>query len=398
MTHPEEERLSTEQQVRAAIEAERARYIDPRRARAGIAGDTRGTWGLALSGGGIRSATFCLGLVRGLARNRVLKEFDYLSTVSGGGYLGASLGRLYREKDTAGQVEENVARDDSMWLWWLRNNGRYLTPGRYEGPGFCCRLDRARHHRHPPGDRRADPAGRWRGAAAARAGVAGSAAAVRILARAGAGRGTGAGLVEPGIRRAGLLVLVVAAGGAVFPGRAPDGWLLVHARSPHHRQLRGGHAVGGTRGLGGVGVVQCRPRAVRHRLQPPGRGGCGAEDRLPVRCRADAAGTGDGMGRHPAGLVARPGDRRVEVAADQTSFLRDVGGRGRGRHRLAGYPGLVADRPLLGEQRRPFPAGPGRGYRPGAGRRPLRVAGSRLVRGQPPWAGQGGEQSCASRK
>ncbi len=138
MTHPEEERLSTEQQVRAAIEAERARYIDPRRARAGIAGDTRGTWGLALSGGGIRSATFCLGLVRGLARNGVLKEFDYLSTVSGGGYLGASLGRLYGEKDTAGQVEDNVARDDSMWLWWLRNNGRYLTPAGMKDLGFAA--------------------------------------------------------------------------------------------------------------------------------------------------------------------------------------------------------------------------------------------------------------------
>ena len=44
--------------------------------------------GLALSGGGIRSATFCLGLLQGLERLRLLPVFDYLSTVSGGGYVG----------------------------------------------------------------------------------------------------------------------------------------------------------------------------------------------------------------------------------------------------------------------------------------------------------------------
>src|SRR5438045_1918874 len=44
--------------------------------------------GLALSGGGIRSATFNLGLLQALARHEKLKRFDYLSTVSGGGYCG----------------------------------------------------------------------------------------------------------------------------------------------------------------------------------------------------------------------------------------------------------------------------------------------------------------------
>ena len=41
---------------------------------------------LCLSGGGIRSATFALGLIQGLAEQEVLGAFDYLSTVSGGGY------------------------------------------------------------------------------------------------------------------------------------------------------------------------------------------------------------------------------------------------------------------------------------------------------------------------
>jgi predicted acylesterase/phospholipase RssA len=41
--------------------------------------------GIALSGGGIRSATFCLGVLQALAKENLLKRFDYLSTVSGGG-------------------------------------------------------------------------------------------------------------------------------------------------------------------------------------------------------------------------------------------------------------------------------------------------------------------------
>src|SRR5213083_3414872 len=46
---------------------------------------------LCFSGGGIRSATFGLGILQGLARQGLLGEFDYLSTVSGGGYLGSWL-------------------------------------------------------------------------------------------------------------------------------------------------------------------------------------------------------------------------------------------------------------------------------------------------------------------
>lgn len=84
------------------------------------------TWGLALSGGGIRSATFCFGLLRGLAQNQVLHRFDYLSTVSGGGYIGAAFGRLFHLGQEARSVEQGLARDDSTLLWWLRSNGRYL--------------------------------------------------------------------------------------------------------------------------------------------------------------------------------------------------------------------------------------------------------------------------------
>jgi hypothetical protein len=46
---------------------------------------------LCLSGGGIRSATFALGAIQGLAQRGILEQFDYLSTVSGGGYIGSWL-------------------------------------------------------------------------------------------------------------------------------------------------------------------------------------------------------------------------------------------------------------------------------------------------------------------
>ena len=55
-----------------------------------------GLVGLALSGGGIRSATFNLGIVQQLSRRGVFEHIDYLSTVSGGGYIGSSLSCLMR--------------------------------------------------------------------------------------------------------------------------------------------------------------------------------------------------------------------------------------------------------------------------------------------------------------
>ena len=45
--------------------------------------------GMAFSGGGIRSATYNLGLMQGLNDLGLLPLIDYLSTVSGGGYIGS---------------------------------------------------------------------------------------------------------------------------------------------------------------------------------------------------------------------------------------------------------------------------------------------------------------------
>ncbi|MEN6587918.1 MAG: patatin-like phospholipase family protein, partial [Sulfuricella sp.] len=54
--------------------------------------------GLAFSGGGIRSATFNLGVIQALSRFGLLSKFDYLSTVSGGGYIGGWLSALLHRK------------------------------------------------------------------------------------------------------------------------------------------------------------------------------------------------------------------------------------------------------------------------------------------------------------
>src|SRR5262249_35666474 len=60
----------------------------------------RDLFGLAFSGGGIRSATFNLGVIQALSQIGLLKHVDYLSTVSGGGYIGTWLaGWIRRELD-----------------------------------------------------------------------------------------------------------------------------------------------------------------------------------------------------------------------------------------------------------------------------------------------------------
>jgi len=113
----------------AAAQAEKeARLVEARRAKAKAGEAVADGVGLALSGGGVRSATFCLGVLRGLAKAGTLRHFDYLSTVSGGGYIGSAYARLYGPNRSPEDIEKALARDDSVFLWWLRNNGRYLTP------------------------------------------------------------------------------------------------------------------------------------------------------------------------------------------------------------------------------------------------------------------------------
>ncbi|MBI5460650.1 MAG: patatin-like phospholipase family protein [Gammaproteobacteria bacterium] len=151
--------------AKKVVEAERA-FIRKRRADAAADNLT----GLALSGGGIRSASFSLGVMQALARTGRLKRFDYLSTVSGGGYIGSSLTWLLHKpwnyngtEDKSSDVQFGLDADmfpfktEPVWstqttaapsqspsaatpntvpayvkgsmLRWLRQNGKFLTPG-----------------------------------------------------------------------------------------------------------------------------------------------------------------------------------------------------------------------------------------------------------------------------
>jgi Patatin-like phospholipase len=87
-------------------------------------------FGICLSGGGIRSATFSLGILQGLTEKGILPLVDYLSTVSGGGYIGAWLqGLLHRCPDGYAPLTEQVpgpSRSDP--ITFLRKYSNYLAP------------------------------------------------------------------------------------------------------------------------------------------------------------------------------------------------------------------------------------------------------------------------------
>lgn len=91
--------------------------------------------GLAFSGGGIRSATFNLGVVQALAEKGLLQRFDYLSTISGGGYIGSWLSmfiKRYAGGDVARAEQELNARSadglEHRAIRFLRSFSNYLTP------------------------------------------------------------------------------------------------------------------------------------------------------------------------------------------------------------------------------------------------------------------------------
>jgi Patatin-like phospholipase len=93
------------------------------------------TVGLALSGGGIRATAISLGVLQALNKFGAINEVDYLSTVSGGGYIGASL--IATMTATGGQfvfVDEvtspQITRSATAHL---RNYSNYLLAGRRHG-------------------------------------------------------------------------------------------------------------------------------------------------------------------------------------------------------------------------------------------------------------------------
>jgi hypothetical protein len=94
----------------------------------------KGLVGLALSGGGIRSATFCLGAIQSLAQAGFFRAFDYLSTVSGGGFVGGCVSSLLNEPAAAPDGESFPLRaatgtEEAPAVRHVRNSANYLAPG-----------------------------------------------------------------------------------------------------------------------------------------------------------------------------------------------------------------------------------------------------------------------------
>lgn len=120
----------------AAISASEEEEIRTRRTEVGKtppAGDVLNVVGVALSGGGIRSATFSLGAMQVLAQRGLFKDIDVLSTVSGGGYTGSFITSIVADGPPAGtsidQLHQKIAGPygpDPAPLRQLRQGAKYL--------------------------------------------------------------------------------------------------------------------------------------------------------------------------------------------------------------------------------------------------------------------------------
>ena len=135
------------------LAVERAKLEESRKDR--LTGGGVYPWcGLGLSGGGIRSAALSLGVLQAFSEHDILKRFDYISSVSGGGYLAGSLQwwwTSHQRDDSAKEPQTSfgMGRNDFPYgpariarsaedettkcardnLQFLRSHSSYLTPG-----------------------------------------------------------------------------------------------------------------------------------------------------------------------------------------------------------------------------------------------------------------------------
>ena len=96
------------------------------------------SFGIAFSGGGIRSATFNLGVLQGLSERHLLTYVDMLSTVSGGGYIGSWLHALIRnhgdghpgaiERQLQASLRKPEGTPTADAIGFLRSYSNYLAP------------------------------------------------------------------------------------------------------------------------------------------------------------------------------------------------------------------------------------------------------------------------------
>jgi hypothetical protein len=114
------------------LAAQRRQVLDEEREWMGVApGET--LTALCLSGGGIRSATYSLGVLQGLARQGLLGRFHYLSTVSGGGYIGSWLQAWIARQDgdvnrVVSELADSAKDDEPAPVRRLRAYTSYLNP------------------------------------------------------------------------------------------------------------------------------------------------------------------------------------------------------------------------------------------------------------------------------
>src|SRR4051812_34541605 len=116
------------------VQAEEKEAIKARRKELGDARNEGALVGLAISGGGIRSATFALGVLEGLKRSGLLSKIDYLSTVSGGGYIGSWLSlnceRFKERRSKVADSKESWLDPQTDWklsVDHLRRYSNYLS-------------------------------------------------------------------------------------------------------------------------------------------------------------------------------------------------------------------------------------------------------------------------------
>ena len=114
------------------VEAAEAAHIRGKRCASGLP-DSAPTFGLALSGGGIRSATFSIGALQALAKKGVLRSIDYISAVSGGGFAAAWLCAWVAREDSVLSVEQSLREPTNdgaevPQVAALRSYSNYLTP------------------------------------------------------------------------------------------------------------------------------------------------------------------------------------------------------------------------------------------------------------------------------
>ncbi len=95
---------------------------------------------LCLSGGGVRGASFCLGVLQSLAAKRLLNEFDYLSSVSGGGFIGGWLQMLLRQGDDVERAQRMLGESGAEPVRKLRACTNFLSPesGPFSGDSWAA--------------------------------------------------------------------------------------------------------------------------------------------------------------------------------------------------------------------------------------------------------------------